>query len=135
MKKFLKKSLSLLIFVSILLFIVLSLNGCAHSHPIPKPVPLDEKSSVSEEATVKTVEEPTQSSGKKEPSTSDSDISVPDCDGRLIPTYDMDNRITGYRCVTDSADFECPGHRAGETWEEAGAECTCTEQGQIVCRS
>ena len=64
-----------------------------------------------------------------------SDIPKPDCDGRLVPTYNFRNEVTGYKCMTDSKDFECPGHRAGETWEQDGAECTCKSNGEVVCSS
>ena len=67
--------------------------------------------------------------------TLESEIPMPECDGRLLPTYNFRNEITGYRCVEDADNFECPGHRAGETWEENGAECECKANGEIVCTS
>ena len=60
-------------------------------------------------------------------------VPKPDCDGRLIPTYNFRNEVTGYRCVTDSNNYECPGHRAGDTWTKEGKNCECLDNGSIEC--
>ncbi|MFC1723078.1 hypothetical protein ACFL0V_02985 [Nanoarchaeota archaeon] len=65
----------------------------------------------------------------------DTSIPKPECDGRLVEIFNVNNEVTGYRCVEDADSFECPGHRAGETWEEDGKECTCKSNGSIECVS
>ena len=142
-----KKVLTILIILSMIF-----VSGCIRAPG--EPVPIGERSMDESETVVQDIEqtktikktvkvnepvveetpEPEVKVIEQEPNEyMESDVEKPDCDGRLIPTYNFRNELTGYRCDTNAENFECPGHRAGDTWKEGCNTCTCNSDGSIAC--
>ncbi|HII71294.1 TPA: hypothetical protein HA265_00900 [Candidatus Woesearchaeota archaeon] len=147
-----KKNMMIYVLTSIMLVSAMMIAGCWQTPKLaperktvalgPQEVPEvpveDDQVTISDsgpEEKASPSEKPAAEEAEGPKVTASDDIEKPDCDGRLIASYNIYNEITGYRCETDSQDFECPGHRAGETWtaDDGCTECTCKSSGSIVC--